>query len=167
MRQQTAEKNRQIQEGTLQAYFDPQQPYIVPKPKPEVPTIAFRPLQDAVAKLQASSKRFSEQINQLGLTGRPLSPSAQEALDQVLLGSERALTRTEGLPGRPWFRHQIYAPGLYTGYGVKTLPAVREAIEQRNWKQAREQIVLVAQTIDSFSREIDRASAAVESHLRR
>ena len=167
MRQQTAEKNRQIQEGTLQAHFDPQQPYVVPKPKPEVPTLTFKPLQDAVAKLQASSKRFSEQMNQLGLAGRPLSPSAEETLDRILFGSERALARTEGLPGRPWFKHQIYAPGLYTGYGVKTLPAVREAIEQRDWKQVREQIVLVAQTIERFSREIDCASAVVKSNLRR
>ena len=167
MRQQTAEKNRQIQEGTLQAHFDPQQPYVVPKPKPEVPTLTFKPLQDAVAKLQASSKRFSEQMNQLGLAGRPLSPSAEETLDRILFGSERALTRAAGLPQRPWFKHQIYAPGLYTGYGVKTLPAVREAIEQRDWKQAREQIVLVAQTIERFSREIDCASAVVKSNLRR
>jgi N-acetylated-alpha-linked acidic dipeptidase len=167
MRQQTAEKNRQIEEGTLQAYFDPQRPYVLPKPRTEVPTLTFKPLLDAVAKLQAISKRFSEQMNQLGLAGRPLSPSAEETLDRILFGSERALTRMEGLPGRPWFRHQIYAPGLYTGYGVKTLPAVREAIEQRNWKQAREQIVLVAQTIESFSREIDRATAVVESNLRR
>jgi len=83
------------------------------------------------------------------------------------LASERALTRPEGLPQRPWFKHQLYAPGLYTGYGVKTLPAVREAIEERDWKQTKEQIVLVADTIDGLCREIDRASAAVESNLRR
>jgi len=167
MRQQTAEKNRQIQEGTLEAYFDPQKPHVLPKPKPEVPAVTFKALQDAVAKLQASSKRFSEQVNRLGLAGRPLSPSAEETLDRILFGSERALTRAGGLPQRPWFKHQIYAPGLYTGYGVKTLPAVREAIEQRDWKQAREQIVLVAQTIEGLGREIDRATAVVKSNLRR
>jgi N-acetylated-alpha-linked acidic dipeptidase len=167
MRQQTAEKNRQIQEGILQAYVDPQQPYVLPKPKPEVPTVSFKFLQDAVALLQASAKRFSEQMNRQGLTGQPLSPSAEEALDQILFSSERALTRATGLPKRPWFKHQIYAPGLYTGYGVKTLPAVREAIEQRDWNQAREQIVLVAQTIESLSREIDRATEGVKGNLRR
>jgi N-acetylated-alpha-linked acidic dipeptidase len=167
MRQQTAEKNRQIQEGTLEAYFDPQKPHVLLKPKPEVPAVTFKALQDAVAKLQASSKRFAEQVNRLGLAGHSLSPSAEEALDRILFGSERALTRASGLPQRPWFRHQIYAPGLYTGYGVKTLPAVREAIEQRDWKQAREQIVLVAQTIESLNREIDRATAVVKSNLRR
>ena len=167
MRQETTEKNRQIQEGALQAYFDPQQPYVLPKPKPDVPTVSFKTLQDAVAKLQASSKRFSEQMNRLGMAGNSLSPSAKEALDQILFRSERALTRAAGLPKRPWFKHQIYAPGLYTGYGVKTLPAVREAIEQRDWNQAREQIELVAQTIEGLSREIDRASEVVTGNLRR
>jgi N-acetylated-alpha-linked acidic dipeptidase len=167
MRQQTAEKNRQIQDGSLKAYFDPQQPYVLPEPKAEVPALAFKPLQDALAKLQASSRRFSEQVSRIERSGRALSVSAAEALDRILFGSERALVRTEGLPGRPWFRHQVYAPGLYTGYGVKTLPAVREAIEQRDWKQAREQMVLVAQTIEGLSREIERATALVKSSLKR
>ena len=60
--------------------------------------------------------------------------------------TERALTRKEGLPRRPWYVHQIYAPGFYTGYGVKTLPGVREALEQRNWKEAEEQIGVVVGT---------------------
>jgi N-acetylated-alpha-linked acidic dipeptidase len=77
------------------------------------------------------------------------------------------LTRSSGLPKRPWFKHQIYAPGLYTGYGVKTLPAVREAIEQRDWNQAREQIVLVAETIQGLIGEIDRATEVVKVNLRR
>jgi N-acetylated-alpha-linked acidic dipeptidase len=167
MRLQTTEKNRQIQEGILQAYVDPLQPYVLPKPKPEVPSVSFKPLQVAVAKLQASSKQFSEQMNRQGLTGHPPSASSEEALDRILFSSERALTRASGLPRRPWFKHQIYAPGLYTGYGVKTLPAVREAIEQRDWNQAREQILLVAKTIESLSREIDRATEVVKGNLRR
>ncbi|MCI0418217.1 MAG: M28 family peptidase, partial [Acidobacteria bacterium] len=167
MRQETAERNRQIQEGTLHAYFDPKQPYVAPKPKPEVPSLSFRPLHNAVAKLQESSKHFAESMNQLNRAGRQLSAAAEESLDQVLLGSERALTRASGLPRRPWFKHQIYAPGLYTGYDVKTLPAVREAIEQRNWKEAEEQTALVAQTLEAMSREIDRATKLVRGSLGR
>ena len=59
-----------------------------------------------------------------------------QQVNQTLIESERRLTSSEGLPGRPWFKHQIYAPGFYTGYGVKTLPAAREAIEQKKWKEA-------------------------------
>jgi N-acetylated-alpha-linked acidic dipeptidase len=72
---------------------------------------------------------------------------------------EQALTRTEGLPRRPWFRHQIYAPGFYTGYGVKTVPGVREAIEQKEWSEANEQIVIVAKVLEGYAAEVDRAAA--------
>ena len=67
-------------------------------------------------------------------------------------------TQTSGLPRRPWFKHQIYAPGFYTGYGVKTLPAIREAIEQRNWTEAEQQIKLVSETITSIAEAIDRST---------
>lgn len=73
------------------------------------------------------------------------------------MNTERILTRDAGLPRRAWFKHQIYAPGFYTGYGVKTLPGVREAIEQRNWKEAGEQIEIVSKTIENFAAEIDKA----------
>ena len=88
---------------------------------------------------------------------------AFEELDKVLRGAERALTRREGLPGRPWYRHQIYAPGRYTGYGVKTLPAVREAIELRNWNEADEQIAIVGRTLDAFATEVQRAARLLET----
>jgi len=72
--------------------------------------------------------------------------------------TERALTNTNGLPRRDWFKHQIYAPGYYTGYGVKTLPGVRESVEQRDWIEAGRQIDIAAQTIENFAKEIDKAT---------
>ncbi len=77
--------------------------------------------------------------------------------------TERAMLNAGGLPRRPWFKHQIYAPGFYTGYGVKTLPAVREAIEQRNWQEAAAQISVVARTLNNVAAEIDRAAALVKA----
>jgi N-acetylated-alpha-linked acidic dipeptidase len=68
----------------------------------------------------------------------------------------------QGLPSRPWFKHQIYAPGLYTGYGVKTIPAVRESIEQKQWKQADEQILLVGKVLENAGERIQGAAAALE-----
>ena len=73
-----------------------------------------------------------------------------------------ALLTPAGLPGRPWYTHQIYAPGLYTGYGVKTLPSVREAIEQRRWQEAQEQITVVAGAIEAFAREIEKATTLLK-----
>jgi N-acetylated-alpha-linked acidic dipeptidase len=84
------------------------------------------------------------------------------AANAVLVTAERALTRSEGLPRRPWFRHQIYAPGLYTGYGVKTLPAVREALEERRFDEATAQIPNVAAAIEAYAAEIEKAAAALE-----
>jgi N-acetylated-alpha-linked acidic dipeptidase len=72
--------------------------------------------------------------------------------------SERALTRRSGLPRRPWYIHHVYAPGFYTGYGVKTLPAVREAIEQKNWKEAEEQVRITAAALLDYAAEVDRAT---------
>ena len=69
---------------------------------------------------------------------------------------EQLLTRVQGLPRRPWFRHQIYAPGFYTGYGVKTLPGVREAIEQKDWKEANQQIEIVSKVIEGYATKLER-----------
>jgi N-acetylated-alpha-linked acidic dipeptidase len=68
----------------------------------------------------------------------------------------------EGLPRRPWFRHSIYAPGYYTGYGVKTLPGIREAIEERNWKEAQQQIEIVASKLMNYSKQVDAAAAILK-----
>src|SRR5438445_685498 len=67
-------------------------------------------------------------------------------------------TTPQGLPRRPWFRHQIYAPGFYTGYGVKTVPGVREAIEQKQWTEANQQIEIVARVIENYAAQVDRAT---------
>jgi N-acetylated-alpha-linked acidic dipeptidase len=76
--------------------------------------------------------------------------------------SERRLTSPDGLPGRPWFQHQIYAPGFYTGYDVKTLPAVREAIEQKKWKEADAALVEIGKILGSESALILRATDELE-----
>jgi len=73
------------------------------------------------------------------------------------LAAEHALTTPTGLPRRPWYRHQLYAPGFSTGYGVKTMPYTREAIEQRNWDQARAGIVTVAAALVVYRTQIDTA----------
>ena len=91
-----------------------------------------------------------------------ISEADKQKLNQLLKDMERSLTRDEGLPGRPWFRHHIYAPGFYTGYGVKTLPGVRESIEQRNFDQVDEQIRYVAEVLDRFSDKINEAIALMK-----
>jgi N-acetylated-alpha-linked acidic dipeptidase len=87
------------------------------------------------------------------------SPNTNAAnLNKLLYQAEQKLLIDTGLPGRPWFKHSIYAPGLYTGYGVKTLPGIREAIEQRDWKQAQEQIEKASAAINAYTAQINAAS---------
>ena len=91
-----------------------------------------------------------------------LDAAAREALNDILLHVERVMTRAEGLPRRSWFRHHIYAPGFYTGYGVKTLPGVREAIEQRDWDETAEQVEIVGGILQNVVAEIERATEVVK-----
>jgi N-acetylated-alpha-linked acidic dipeptidase len=149
MRDDTRVMNQQISSGMLKAVQDPTETFIVPSVKEPVPFLNFAPLQNSIARLNESVKRYQSAAGKR-------TPTA--ALDEALYKTERALTRTQGLPRRDWFRHQIYAPGFYTGYGVKTLPGIREAIEQRDWKEAEEQIVISASVIDRLSSDIDKAA---------
>ncbi|MGC4054696.1 MAG: transferrin receptor-like dimerization domain-containing protein [Paludibaculum sp.] len=153
MRSETDKQNELIRNGSLKLTADPRKTYIVPEPKAAVPFLNFAPLDNAVSKLKTSTEAFTK----IDLKALP-EPKAKQ-LDAILLQIERKLTRPEGLPRRPWFQHQIYAPGFYTGYGVKTLPGIREAIEQRYWKEADEQIGKTSASIEAFAAELDRATA--------
>jgi N-acetylated-alpha-linked acidic dipeptidase len=101
-----------------------------------------------LARLKTTTETFS------GLDEAGLSKEKLERLNRLLMDAEAQMTRKEGLPRRDWYKHQLYAPGFYTGYGVKTMPGVREAIEQKNWAEAQEQIHILAEVL-----------AKVNSHL--
>jgi N-acetylated-alpha-linked acidic dipeptidase len=126
-----------------------------------VPFLNFTPIDNALDRVRKAVAAFDRARE--SRAGAPLDPARAKELDTILRGSERALTRTEGLPGRPWYRHQIYAPGQYTGYGVKTLPAVREAIEMRRWREAEEQAVVVGRTLEGFAEQVEGAAAVLAS----
>ncbi|HVR95056.1 MAG TPA: transferrin receptor-like dimerization domain-containing protein, partial [Thermoanaerobaculia bacterium] len=160
-RQDTEQRNRQLDDRTYELADDPQQPLRPPKRLDPVPYLNFAPLKNAQAALEASAKSYEKALAAGGIP-QALSADTQKRLDAVLMKTERALTRREGLPRRPWFVHHIYAPGFYTGYGVKTLPGVREAIEQRQWKEAEEQIGIAARVIEGFAKEVDRAAALLK-----
>ncbi len=102
-----------------------------------MPYFNFAPLRNAQADLAVAAKRYGE------LTTEPesLPESLRATLDRRLAQAEAQLTAEDGLPRRPWFRHFLYAPGFYTGYGVKTVPAVREAIEEEEYEQVAQEVV--------------------------
>ncbi len=154
MRKATDEKNRLLNERVMEIAADPTKPFVAPAAETPVPFLDFASLQNATAHLKKSADEFAKAYAVALNTAAPRGA----AIDEALMQAELSLTRGEGLPRRPWYRHQIYAPGFYTGYGVKTLPAIREAIEQRNWREANEQIAVVAKVIDGYAAAIDRAA---------
>jgi N-acetylated-alpha-linked acidic dipeptidase len=141
MRAETEEWNADVRDRTLELAADPTKPFVAPAMKDQVPHLDLAPLQNAIERLGKSAKAYDA------------SPTHD---DNVAMHLEHALTRDAGLPGRPWFQHQVYAPGLYTGYGVKTFPGVREAIELRKWNEANEQIVVLAKVIDGYSATLEK-----------
>lgn len=146
MRVSTEAENKLIGDSLLYLASDPKEKRKIPAPKEFVPFLDFSKLENALASLEKNAAAF----HKVYASSVELSPEKRDALNTILYLSERALTNERGLPGRKWYRHQIYAPGLYTGYGVKTMPGIRESIEQRRWKEAQENIALVAERIKEF-----------------
>jgi N-acetylated-alpha-linked acidic dipeptidase len=157
-RAETEMENRMIREKMFDLAKDPSKIYAAPKAKEEVPYLNFSSLENALAQLKNSAQEFQQLYSKAA--GLPVAK--QEQLNEILFNAERSLLQEQGLPRRNWYRHQIYAPGFYTGYGVKTLPGIREAIEQRYWKEAQENIELVAKTLAAYTAVVNSASAILK-----
>jgi N-acetylated-alpha-linked acidic dipeptidase len=157
-----AERNRRLTDKTFDAVDDPTRKLVPPKAENAAPFLNFAPLQNALAKLEESCRKYDDAMKDPAAANRLRSRDVQQSLDNALRQVELALITDAGLPRRPWYRHQIYAPGFYTGYGVKTLPGIREAIEQHNWDEAGQQIVVAANTIEKAAAQIDRARDVVK-----
>lgn len=145
-RDNTEVENQLITSGDYKLAADPKKVFVVPATKEAVPYLDFSPLQNALAALQKSTDSLSVIVGKAVKAG-----GDNDALNVKLYEAEQQLLLLNGLPRRPWYKHALYAPGFYTGYGVKTLPGIREAIEQRNWKEAQEQINLDAAAISKLA----------------
>jgi N-acetylated-alpha-linked acidic dipeptidase len=154
-----AEKNKEIDEGVFEATSDPKSPIAAPKREEMPPFLNFAPLENGETALTESAKEYQKAAKAAQANGgAALDASSIDGVNQLLMKTERAFLRDAGLPERNWFKHQIYAPGAYTGYGVKTLPAVREAIEQRKWTAADASTVIVGQVLQDESAAIKAAT---------
>lgn len=162
-REATEKHNKNVAEGVFAAFADPTKPFIEVAPKVAVPEIDFGPLEAAIGKVREAADKYGAAYEHLAAVGFALPPQARAQIDEVLYTSERALSAPTGLPRRPWFRHHIYAPGFYTGYGVKTLPGVREAIEKRYWSETELQIVKLAAILERLAVHITLASQMLET----
>jgi N-acetylated-alpha-linked acidic dipeptidase len=158
------ERNKEIEEGVFQATNDPKHPTVAPKPEAVAPFINFAPLDNVVAELAKAAEAYKKAYDEAGARGDLVKAAASvQELNHLLMESERRLTNPDGLPGRPWFKHEIYAPGQYTGYEAKTIPGVREALELKRWKEAEEQVGVAAKTLQQEVALINEAAAKLSA----
>ncbi len=146
LRESTAVDNEIIRKKYAQLAADSSKPYFSPPVKQEVPYIDFSPLENAVATLGKASDHAFEIFQRNGL-----NENQKDSLNQLVYRAEQELLLKEGLPMRPWYKHVLYAPGFYTGYSVKTLPGIRESIEQRNFSRAETEIKRAAAAIHQLA----------------
>jgi len=151
MRNATKAENKRIADGLYKLADNPSETWIAPKPKDAVPHLNFAPLENALDHLSGAAKAFDAAYVSAGA----IDQATTQTINDLLSKLEATLTRNEGLPRRPWFRHHIYAPGFYTGYGVKTLPGVREGIEERKWDEANTYIGHTASVIAAFTTQVE------------
>ena len=155
MRKDVEKHNSMVDRNLFELASDPKKPFKKPSEKSTVPYLDFSALQNELASLRQSIESFTEADK------TKLSKEARNALNKKLMLAEHVLTSKDGLPRRPWYKHQIYAPGFYTGYGVKTLPGVREAVEEKNWNEAQEQISILRNTFKEFNIFLEEMNAAL------
>jgi N-acetylated-alpha-linked acidic dipeptidase len=157
-RAEIEEKNKEIEEGVYVAANDPKKPMVAPAHQPVPPYLNFAPLDNALDLLAQNTEKYEKALKDAG-------DKASPTVNAKLIQSERRLIDDAGLPNRPWFRHMIYAPGFYTGYGVKTIPGVREAIEQKRWAEADVQIARAAKALEREAELLESAAAEVANKL--
>ena len=153
MREEAENNNRLLDDGTYAAAINPYKSIGVPARKDPVPHFNFAPLKNALDRLQQAADQFDDAAQ--GHT------DVSSNINNLLYTSERLLTRDAGLDGRPWYKHHVYAPGFYTGYGVKTIPGVREAIEQREYDKVAAQIAIAASVLNGMAARIELISEEI------
>jgi N-acetylated-alpha-linked acidic dipeptidase len=160
MRKKTRIVSELAEDGAYRLASDPTQPRSPPARLAEVPHLDFTALDNATDRLKGAARAFDGAYTQAVAADGADGTAARARLNAVLAGIEQKLTDPRGLPGRSWYQHMIYAPGMSTGYGVKTLPGIREAIEERRWDEANQYAGVVARTLDAYSAELERALAS-------
>ena len=158
MRSETESHNAAVERGAFEAVAPPDEARVTPARKEPVPYLNFAPLQNASERLQQAARAYDKALASAG-AGAPAAARREAERDPAAGGAR--VHAPAGLAGRPWFRHHVYAPGFYTGYGVKTLPLAREAIEARRWADAEKGIAITAEVLTAFAGEVERAAAAL------
>jgi N-acetylated-alpha-linked acidic dipeptidase len=148
-------RQKNISMGVYVLAADPQDPVAAPGPLSSPPEIDFSKLDSSVSALKAAAEKF----NVARTSGIQAPPAKLKEINAELTTAERKFLSADGLPRRPWTQNILYAPGWYTGYGVKTLPGVREAIEDGRYPEAEAQLIIVTQAVANEAAYVDKIAA--------
>jgi N-acetylated-alpha-linked acidic dipeptidase len=163
-REEIQETNQKLAEGMYEATADPRYSWVTPKKEDVPPHLNFAPLDNAVESLERSSAEYQKALDRVSANGgAALASASVKEVNEMLIQCEHKLTTPEGLPGRFWYKHELYAPGVYTGYAAKAIPAVREGLEQKRWKEAEESAVRVAKVLENEAQHISAAAAKLSA----
>jgi N-acetylated-alpha-linked acidic dipeptidase len=156
------EQNRQVAERPFVPMNYPRHPLVAPTREAVPPFLNFAPLQNGAMRLKSATARFETAYAAFAGAGPDFEAAMLDSLNTLLLEAERAMAPTDGLPRRPWYRQLLSAPGLYTGYAPKTMPGVREAIEDKRGDEAEAQAEVLGRALAAEGELLDRAAALLE-----
>lgn len=156
------ERNLELKEGVFTATSDPHKTYVPPPAKEVPPFMNFAPLKNGVEALKKSADRYEAAFAKWQASGKSLPPQDAATFNDDLIQIQRTFLTGKGLPERPWFKNQVYAPGAYTGYGAKPIAAVREYMDEEKWKEADAQVPMVGEVLQNVAASIDKAADALE-----
>ncbi len=157
------ERGLELKEGVFKATNDPRRPMLPPPSEAVPPYMNFAPLKNALDQLKKSSDRYSKALAKWQASGSQMSADKLQSLNDDLLKVSRLFLNEKGLPERPWFKNQVYAPGAYTGYGAKPIAAVREYMDEKKWREAEAEVPMVAQVVENVAAGINKAAEDLES----
>ena len=160
-REQDRKREALAKDDAFRVASDPLKPVGAPAPETETPHIELAALSDAVDHLKKSATTFDSAYAD---KGSRLDAARRAKLNAMLRDIDQLLLDERGLPGRPWFKNLVYAPGRLTGYGAKTLPGVREAIEDRRFDDANVYAARTAKVVNNYADRLDQAHSVVEGH---
>jgi N-acetylated-alpha-linked acidic dipeptidase len=162
--EEITEHNLELKEGVFSAVADPYKTSVPPPHETTPPYMNFAPLKNGVEAIKHSAERYQAAFAKAQADGAAaFSPQSLNVLNTDLLKIQRTFLTERGLPERPWFKHQVYAPGAYTGYGAKPIAAVREYMDEKKWAEAEGQVPTVAKVLEDVAAAIDKATDDLES----
>jgi len=156
--EEAAERNLELNEGVFNAMADPHKPSVPPPQEVPPPYMNFAPLKNGVEAMKRSADRYAAALGRLNQGSVQLSLPQLERVNADLLHVQRAFLTEQGLPQRPWYKHQVYAPSTYNGYGASPIAAVREYMDEKKWKEAEAQVPMAGQVLENVSASIIRAA---------